>query len=73
MNFKITCDDPLNILESTKPVVEKANFVFLDDFKIEKTAKEVADRLEQGLDTAEQLLLASAWRFLFLKLNETPS
>jgi len=55
MAFKIITEDPLNILSSTKHIVENGQYVFLNLDKIENIAEKVAQRIEQGFETAEEI------------------
>jgi len=48
MAFKIITEDPLNILSSTKHIVENGQYVFLNLDKIENIAQKIAIRIEQG-------------------------
>ena len=53
MNLQILHDDPLDILASTKSVVEQARFVFIRDNKLEALAGSIVERFNKGLDSQE--------------------
>ncbi len=50
--FKIISEDPLNILGSTKQVVEDSQFVSIKEENLEAVANKVAERIEQGIEQA---------------------
>lgn len=52
MKLKIVTGDPLNILHTTKEVVEKARSVEINETKIKNLIKPVKDRINKGLDQA---------------------
>ena len=52
MNLQISTSDPLNILSTTKMVVEKANSVSINVSKIKNLLKSVKNRVNNGLDQA---------------------
>jgi len=56
MFLEITTEDPLNVLSSTKKVVENARFVSLDPSKIKDLAKQVESKIESGLEEPEEHL-----------------
>jgi hypothetical protein len=49
MTLQINAADPLNVLASTKGVVENAQFVSINEGNFEKTAKLVKDRFGDGI------------------------
>jgi hypothetical protein len=53
MKIEIQNSDPLDILSSTKYVVENSRYVELDPKKIKSTASKVKSRIEKGLETAK--------------------
>ncbi len=53
MKLEIKQPDPLNILTTTKPVVENAEFVFIDEKRISEISEKILKRFSQGLDTQE--------------------
>ncbi|MBI2027972.1 MAG: hypothetical protein HYT07_00035 [Candidatus Levybacteria bacterium] len=54
MTLEIKTLDPLKILTTTKSVVEKAQFVHLNEDGLEQISMRVEKRLAQGLGTAEE-------------------
>lgn len=52
MKLKIITKDPLNILSSTKPIIEHARHVFLHESPIANIAEQVKQRIAQGLGEA---------------------
>jgi hypothetical protein len=54
MNLKIVQDDPLLILTSTKPIVEKLQFITIHKDKLEYISKVIDRQLKKGLETLEQ-------------------
>ena len=54
MKLKLTTNDPLNILTSTKNIVENAESVTLHLQNITTLAKKVRERIQQGFDTPQQ-------------------
>lgn len=54
MRFEIKREDPLNALNSTKPIVEDLNFLSIDESKIDLISQKVAERLKAGLETLEE-------------------
>lgn len=54
MKLCILTSDPLQVLSSTKYVVEHAEHVSLDASKLLKVSKIIKDRIEQGLLSAEE-------------------
>lgn len=59
MKLEIFNDDPLKVLASSKPVVENARFVFIDDGSIKAAAKAVAGRFNEGPGAEEMGLKAT--------------
>lgn len=53
MNLEVKVSDPLNILSSTKPIIEKAQFVQLNENGMEQVSGRIQERLNQGLESAE--------------------
>lgn len=53
MELNTLSNDPLNILSSTKKVLERARFVFIDEQKIKEASRIIAAKLERGLESAE--------------------
>jgi hypothetical protein len=53
MNFKIQREDPLNVLSSTKLIVEDLRFIKIHEDKISKIANAASKKLASGLDVAE--------------------
>ncbi|MDQ3239636.1 MAG: queuosine salvage family protein [bacterium] len=53
MNLEVIVPDPLQILTTTKFVVDNARSVFLDEVGLESISKKVEMRLGAGLETAE--------------------
>jgi hypothetical protein len=54
MNLNITTEDPLNILTSTKSVLQKSRFVTINESGIDELAKKVKIQLDKGLESAEE-------------------
>ena len=50
MEFKIITKDPLNILSSTKPIVEQLKFIKFDFSKIDEVASRIKTKIDEGLD-----------------------
>ena len=50
MSLKIVIADPLNVLTSTKFVVENSKLVEIDENKIDNISQIIAKRLEQGIE-----------------------
>lgn len=53
MKLEIKQPDPLNVLGSTKAIVENSRFVFIDESKIDEIAPKILERFNQGLDAYE--------------------
>ena len=53
MKLSVKTEDPLEILSSTKPVVEDAKYVFIHQDKLGSLAEKIKERFRQGLDTQE--------------------
>ena len=53
MNFEIQREDPLQVLSSTKLVVEDLKFIKIHEDKISKIANVVSQKIASGLDVAE--------------------
>jgi hypothetical protein len=59
MNLDIKIPDPLKVLSTTKPVVEKAKFVFLNENNLNQISKLIDQKLIQGLGTAQDIFGAT--------------
>ncbi|MEX2028960.1 MAG: queuosine salvage family protein [Candidatus Paceibacterota bacterium] len=55
MKFEVVKDDPLNILTSTKAVVENLQYIAFDESKISALAEKIIERFNQGLDEDYEL------------------
>ena len=51
MDFSIKGPDPFNILTSTKNILESAQYVFLNENSIKKTAVDISPHLNESTDT----------------------
>ena len=51
MKLETTQSDPLNVLATTKPVVENSKFVFINEEKIPELSEKILERFGLGLDT----------------------
>ena len=59
MNFEIKSPDPLNVLCSTKKVLEKSRFVEINSLALKKLSVAVLRRMNEGMEDAESAFGAS--------------
>jgi dihydrofolate reductase len=53
MELQLTQEDPLNILGSTKLVLENSKHVFINHEKLKETAQKIKERFQQGIGSQE--------------------
>ncbi|MDP3093785.1 MAG: queuosine salvage family protein [bacterium] len=54
MKLEIRREDPLNILSSTKSIVEDLNFLSINESKLDPVSRRVIERLKTGLESLEE-------------------